>query len=268
MKKFYFFCGETLLLLLFHVILEEVQGFLVASPPSVVPSSLHSSPLDLELEELDRARATFEKHFWQEHNEKEYASSSSPILTSAGRHRRNLEILLLESLRDSDDAVDELMHLWMYERDAQSADDLVKMQELCSPGLVQEEIALREMVGKDATWAEPYSRLAAILYFKGQTENSYEIAERTLRMKPWHFEVSQLLIMLSLRQQNMSQAMYWARNFALPPLRENTGNKKRNEWVDRALQQARNQYEEAEKATEAKRKSRSKVVVGEGNTWQ
>jgi len=206
-----------------------------------------------DMEGLQRAREDFEE-LMNDHTlncRVDDHVPSAPILTSAGRHRRELEIELLESLRHTDDAVDELMHLWMCEHTAEEAATLEAMEQSCSSGLVREERELRRMIDENPHWAEPRVRLAALYFFKGETDESYRTALEAQKIKPWHFEIVPLLIMLSLRQEDMSQALFWARS-GLPHLRDGRPpSKRRREWVDRAVAKAREQWEEAERATEA-----------------
>jgi hypothetical protein len=102
---------------------------------------------------------------------------------------------LLESLKDSDKAVDYLVTMWMVERGAGPHQRLQAMEQICSDGLVVEEATLRNMIqdyGMD--WPEPMSRLAAILYFKGKSDESMVWANRVLAVKPWHLEAVQFSI--------------------------------------------------------------------------
>jgi hypothetical protein len=144
------------------------------------------------------------------------------------------------------------------------------MQESCSDGLYSELQDLQSLIAQYPAWAEPRARLAAILYHKGRLEESRVAALAAVKCKPWHFEAVQLLIMLALRQEDMGQALYWARRYALPNLRARLGSsssaedtaatatrpagvfhKRRQAWVERALQDAELQWQEAERVTQA-----------------
>jgi hypothetical protein len=200
-------------------------------------------------------------------------------LTSVSRRRRQVEMALLDSLRESDDAVDEILHLWVTERDEDSASKILQMQEQCSAGLVEEERLLRQMVERHPTWTEPVLRLATLLYYKGRTEESYQMAIDALELKPWHIEAPQLLVLLSLRNQDVGQALYWARR-GLPPLRGDApedrapSSHRRQRWVERALGQAQEQLVEAELAIEEfDRRAQEELISDEDTThhheaWQ
>lgn len=223
-------------------------------------------------------------------------NSPSIIMTSAGRRRRQIEMGLLRQLIRDDDAakaasiaddahvqdasendntddvlsssvVDELMHLWMFEHGPEPAALLEAMQQTCSPGMALEEAQLRDMMDQYPTWAEPRARLAILLFMKGISDESRDLALEALKLKPWHFDVYPILIMISLRNEDMGQALYWARQ-SLPTYRPNSaGNRSRLQaWVDRALAQASEQWEEAERATFQRQQF---AVTNDSNTcWQ
>jgi hypothetical protein len=189
-----------------------------------------------DIDDLERARQSFESVIRpQIQLQPEYYTP--PPLTASNRRRREVEMKLLEALKESDDAIDELMSLWMTERDADSAERLQAMEQLCSPGLVQEEAALRSMIddyGLD--WPEPANRLAALLYFKGKSDESMLWADRVLQVKPWHFEAIHLQRLNCLRLH--SGALWRYARKALPPLNSVTNNASRRCWVERALNEA------------------------------
>lgn len=200
-----------------------------------------------DLQDIDSARQVFEDLFDEDSFKGQVFVSDASIITSVSRSRREIEMKLLESLKDSDDAIEELMHLWITERGDESATRIMEMQEECSVGLLEEEVSLRRMIQKHPRWAEPAIRLAALLFFKGITEESYQLAMYAMHLKPWHIEVPQLLVLLALREQDMAKAIYWARR-GLPAL-SNT-NRRRKEWVELALKQAREQNDDAERQRE------------------
>lgn len=232
-------------------------------------------------------------------------SPAQHLLTTAGRRHREVEMDLLSLLLKDDadnSAVNELMHLWMYEpHDSAAAKQLESMEESCSPGLFTEMQQLQAMMQKYPTWAEPKSRLATLLYFKGQTQQAYETCLETLRLKPWHFECMHLLVLLSLRMQDFGLALYWARQ-GLPPMRyrqrrsssssssssekdndnknhasssaadlEPVCTKRRTAWVERALKMAGDQWQQAELDTARalqKKRGRKRLSVNDNNNQQ
>lgn len=198
--------------------------------------------------DVEQARAFLENLMEQQMELEDQQVQQEGLLTTTGRHRRLLEIELMKSLTKSEDAVNELMHLWMYENDASMAHELEEMQEECSAGMAYEENRLREMIHLFPTWAEPRARLALLLFFQGRTTDSHNMALDTLTLKPWHFEIYPLLVLLSLRQGEFGQALSWARR-SLPPHRGNGKNKRRNEWIRIAVELAEDQLYQAEQRT-------------------
>jgi hypothetical protein len=234
-----------------------------------------------ELQKVERARASFEDLFKQAMAATSAGKSKSlgnlaspsisqqPILTTGGRRRRQLEMDLVASLSDSDDAADELVNLWMHETgDRQAAAVMAAMQEECSPGLVREERDLLAMIAEYPSWAEPRLRLAFVYYFQERFEESTNMAKKAVICKPWHFEASRLLVVLSgqqimLGRKSTPQALLEAHEQALPTLKPTLSDgesyadrskrvvlKRRKAWVEQALDDAAHQWKEAEKATQ------------------
>jgi hypothetical protein len=205
-----------------------------------------------DLPDIDSARQLLESLFSEDSvSQQVFVPQSdedmSIMLSSVSRRRREIEIQLLESLEDSDEAVEELMHLWIAERGDEYATKIMEMEKECSVGLLQEEVMLRRMIQEQPRWAEPVIRLATLLFYKGRTEESYQLAMHALYLKPWHIEVPQLLVLLALREQNMANAISWARR-GLPALGRT--NRRRKEWVTLSLKQAREQFDNAERQRE------------------
>eukprot|EP00542_Grammatophora_oceanica_P011687 CAMPEP_0194043982 /NCGR_PEP_ID=MMETSP0009_2-20130614/15534_1 /TAXON_ID=210454 /ORGANISM="Grammatophora oceanica, Strain CCMP 410" /LENGTH=303 /DNA_ID=CAMNT_0038688383 /DNA_START=171 /DNA_END=1082 /DNA_ORIENTATION=+ len=215
---------------------------------------------DSSLQELEKARQAFESMM---QDERQYVSQEDDgnnnrnnndvifcPLTESDRLRRLQEMELLSSLEYSDDAIEELMHLWMNERDGSSAATLEEMQYSCSPGLRQEEGMLGEMVELyGGTWVEPASRLALLKYMQGDSTTSQKWCDHVLQRKPWHFETlhTQLLNQLRLEgsggnydndasSSSTTPAIWKAARMTLPPL--TAKNVRRRKWVQRAVTQA------------------------------
>lgn len=188
------------------------------------------------MQDVEQARATFEHLFWSDYKELQVQEDA---LTSTSVHRRQLEIELLKSLEDSDDALEELVHLWLYQHGGEAAEALEEMHGDCSPGLFHERAILEAITRDYPSWAEPQMRLGALLYYKGETEQARELAMGTLQLKPWHFEAYQLLILLALQDGDMGKALVWARQ-ALPSIH----SKRRAAWVRRAVTAAEGQLKE------------------------
>eukprot|EP00522_Entomoneis_paludosa_P011581 CAMPEP_0172458864 /NCGR_PEP_ID=MMETSP1065-20121228/29678_1 /TAXON_ID=265537 /ORGANISM="Amphiprora paludosa, Strain CCMP125" /LENGTH=107 /DNA_ID=CAMNT_0013213301 /DNA_START=1 /DNA_END=324 /DNA_ORIENTATION=- len=106
---------------------------------------------------------------------------------------------------------------------------------------------------------------------KGISAEAYDMALEALKLKPWHFEVYPVLIMICLRHEDIGQALYWARQ-ALPVHRPTEGNSRRRKaWVDRALDLAAQQWEDAERETQEQQQTCSGSLASDlesGDMWQ
>ena len=197
------------------------------------------------IDDLERAYQGFE---FTKNN-----SNGRPLLTSLGRKRRQVEMELLESLQDDDEAVEELMMLWLCERDAAATQRFQAMEQKCSDGLVEEEAYLRQLVAEYGIeeWVEPASRLACLLFYKGRTQDSHDLCQKVLQHKPWHFEALHLNLLIALISHGANadgnKALLWrAARKTLPPLNYRTNHRRRRAWVKRAIEQARESLARAE----------------------
>lgn len=220
----------------------------------------HSANQDWSINAIEEARDQFEhligpllfddneSHsiLTQDHKKKPH------LLTNAGRKRREIEIRLLQSLKYSDDAIDELMSLWIYECPNQivNIDILQFMSSKDSSCTVQEAaMILRNIIHECpiTVWSEPGARLAYILFLQEQFEECEECVQSVLSVKPWHFEMIQLQILLELTyRHNMARAIQIARQHGLPPLHH---IKHRHRWVQQATQQAQERLQQLESYT-------------------
>lgn len=191
------------------------------------------------------------------------------LLTSAGRRFREVEMQLLQSLVDSDAALDQLVHLWTTERDGVAANDMLRMQQHCSDGLIMEEVRLWEITRESPGWAEPFARLATLLYCKGPAyyERASEMAHRCLELKPWHFEALNLLVQIYTAQDNYRAALDWSER-AMPALHsdDSSSKDKRRRWVAWALEEALQLWKEAESTTTAIFKNQKPRILEDA--WQ
>jgi tetratricopeptide (TPR) repeat protein len=204
------------------------------------------------------------------------------LLTNAARRFRELELSYLQNLRDADDSVEALIHLWTTERDEIAAHALLSWQSgryECSDGLVAEQVALTTVCRTHPGWADPWARLATLHYYQGRMEEALSAAEHAASVKPWHFEalnVGALVLSWARREADSTatssslssgtsldrsannhnalatRAAGLARH-VLPPLTPQDGNQARHMWVDRAVALASSQLQCAEEANEAAR---------------
>jgi hypothetical protein len=197
------------------------------------------------------------------------------LTTAAQRYRSQLEIMLLESLEESDDAVDELVHLWVHETTPHNAHVLENMSTECSPGMQAEQAWLRQTIKKHPTWVEPQIRLATLLFYKGETQPSRQWAVRAFEKMPYHFEIVPLLVMICLRQSHVGEAIRWARR-GLPTLRgTDASQRRRAAWVQRATdfvrrRQQRHQEQLHDEMQQKKKdiQEQQQSVIDSATSWQ
>lgn len=239
---------------------QRQQQLDASSPPShwwsssttSLHDSISSSSSSGHLAEMDDARRQFESMI----GPLLFADVVPPLLTNAGRKRRHLEIHLLQSLRTSDDAVDELVSLWIHECPCQvvSTETILFKEYYCSnsnDSAATLEKTLRNILAECPvrTWPEPAARLALLLFLQGRYVESQEYVDQVLSVKPWHFEVLQMQVWLRLaavgRKDGLPRAISAARA-GLPPLSQ---PRKRAAWIQTAASQATAQLEALEEAS-------------------
>lgn len=238
---------------------------------TILAAKKSDSSFNDEMENLETARQHFENlmdaHFSWEDASREQNNNNIPRwphstdeytptpLTESSRRRRVLEMELLNALKDSDEAIEELMSLWIVERGTEAADKLKAMESICSPGLVREEGILRSLLNEYGVhWAEPVSRLSALLYFQGRSDESEHWCDVALAVKPWHFEAVHTQVLNALREKDIARAIRCQRK-GLPPLNPRTNNRARKAWVKRAVQEAQESLNKADTVAEVGRRS-------------
>lgn len=187
---------------------------------------------------------------------KETSKPNNPkrVLTSSAKRRKEVEIGLLQSLEYSDDAIDELMSLWMTAECPSNrigSQVLINLETDCSTG--QEELTLRKIIDdSNMEWVEPMSRLSLLLYMKKEYKECQYWLSIILREKPWHFDALQLQLLLVLTATRHDvhslpkEAIYWARK-GLPPLHH---TKRRKAWIENAIQNAKDSLHQLELQTD------------------
>lgn len=167
-------------------------------------------------------------------------------MTSNVQRLRSTELKLLEALADSDRAIDPIVELWINERqDAAEALHCMIQSRSRMPDLDREEAILRQMMddyGPDG-WVEPHGRLAVLLFTRGEYFETIDLCDYVLYVKPWHFEVAQLLAVTFLRVGDFQNALLVTRHCVLPPLHH---PKRRKRWVEKMTFLARERLQDAE----------------------
>ena len=209
------------------------------------------------------------------------------MLTTSGRRLRELEIQLLESIRTNGDGIDQLVHLWTTEWNPEASLALLQLQnsnQICSHGLVREETDLANLCRNYPGWAEPWSRLATLLFYKGiaRWSDALSAAEEAIRIKPWHFEALNVCTLILTQMDHpenpdvifgddesvadLRRRCHRLSRLALPKLFDSTtgttstsasstsqkeAREARHMWVSRAVATAQHQLQCAEQYTAA-----------------
>ena len=189
---------------------------------------------------------------------KNHVSAPPPAhrLTSGTRKRLELEIELLASLADSDEAIPHLMNLWVHECPSAAA-DIDKLQYLDRLSPAKAETMLRAMVQQYPDWPEPAARLALLIGLNHNKPHQKQRAgeealyymDQVMIRKPWHFEVQHMQVLLSLQHHNLPRAIRAAR-VRLPP---RTQPQRRAHWVKTAVAAAKEQLDALERRAQQPR---------------
>jgi tetratricopeptide (TPR) repeat protein len=176
-----------------------------------------------------------------------------PPFTSIERERRLSEIKLLKNLLDADkndDAVTDLWSLWFSERGSKAESMLQEADELMSSGNVRSQLTaeklLRSLIEDYGVYfSEPLNRLATLYYQQGRLEEALALNKIVLTVKPWHFGALSHIVMVYEAMGDSMNARAWAR-FRLPAFSRVGSNKRRENWVERAVMDASRLYEQGE----------------------
>jgi hypothetical protein len=174
-----------------------------------------------------------------------------PPLTSIERERRLVEIELLNNLREGDEeAISDLWSLWFAERGPQAESILREADELMG-GHVREQLEaerlLRSLIEEYGVYfSEPVNRLATLYFSQGRMEEALALNKIVLAVKPWHFgSLSQIVMVYEALGDSMS-ARSWAR-FRLPNIsRMGVSNRRREQWIEKAVSDASRLYQHGE----------------------
>lgn len=202
-----------------------------------------------------------------------------PPLTSIERDRRLAEMDLLAELENGDAAIAALWSLWFQERGPDAAKKLAKAEALTSQGPVswpEAESVLEELIEEYGVhFTEPVNRLATLYYLQDRLEESEKLCNIVLDYKPWHFGALSGIVMVHAGLRNVNAARLWASR-RLPTFASQGPNNRRQGWVKRALRDAEESLEEAEKRVSAAfgepdqhaRDTSRKSVEDDDEAWQ
>ena len=177
----------------------------------------------------------------------EKGTSSSPPFTTVMKQRRIQEIQLLKELEYSDDVIPSLWKLWSMEKGTSNAVLLLQAEQYMSTG--EFELAQQLLQSLIQThgmhWVEPMNKLATLYYMTGQYQKSKELCLLVLQVKPWHFGALSGIVLVCTAMKDVTGARVWA-DRRLPPLVPiHTSGDRRSQWVQRAVQDAKESLDRA-----------------------
>jgi hypothetical protein len=129
---------------------------------------------------------------------------------------------------------------------------------------------LQRKIQKHPQWIDPRIKLAQ-LYCRERRNilQAFEQCLVALELKPWHIDLPQLIVELSLQRKDLGMALTWAR-LRLPKLYLNsTGTetarrrRRRELWVERAVSQAIQQFTVVEEERERSKRKTTGFVISE-----
>ena len=158
-------------------------------------------------------------------------------------------------------------------------------------GCVPAEKILFQLLEKYGVhWAEPSNRLATLYYMTGNLKASEAICMIVLAVKPWHFGALSGLVMIYASMNDSMNARLWSTrrlpsyapttttsSSATPESRDivmgdmtsndmNSINKRREQWVDAAIESAKERLQQAEERLNHSFGDRDEHVVDDENT--
>jgi hypothetical protein len=176
-----------------------------------------------------------------------------PPLTTIGREILEAEITLLESLVESNDAMDQFWSLWYNARGPGPANDLMETEALVAQATPEAwkkaEELLRQLITREGVhWVEPVNRLATLMFLQSRFQESKDLCEIVLTLKPWHFGALSGIVMVCQGLNDKEGMMEYAGQ-RMPPLSPKAGGDEkvqpvtfggqlletRFQWVDRML---------------------------------
>ncbi|KAJ8606842.1 hypothetical protein CTAYLR_009184 [Chrysophaeum taylorii] len=150
-------------------------------------------------------------------------SESAGGRTMSGTKRRQVEneLALIEQLGDEDprSAIAGLWKAWYTERGTKNLDQLSKVDAWIGGGVEYWPSAIKlaeALSAQNPDWAEPKNRLATVLYLQGRYDDSVELCEEVLRLKPHHFGAASGICLCHMKRGDVEAATRWSGR-QLPP---------------------------------------------------
>lgn len=164
-----------------------------------------------------------------------------PPMTQSRKEQKLIEMHLLHSLQESDEALSDIWSHWFAEQGADPAAELLRGEELASRGpehFDEAEQIFRDLIASHGLyWVEPINRLATLLYRQNRLQESKECCELVLTVKPWHFGALSGIVLVCTKMRDMVNAKMWA-DRRLPAFQAAGDNSQRKQWVNRVVNEA------------------------------
>ena len=160
------------------------------------------------------------------------------ILTDTELEHRKAEMLLIASLTHGDQpAIANFKRHWFGERGTNLSGQMMEADFVIGKGPEHWEHAeelLLCLIQEDATFLEPRARLSKLYCLQGKFDLAKTLSLQVLESKPWHFVAVETMVAIATAQQQEVQMQLWKSRLLPVPSQV----QKRNQWVDRALEDA------------------------------
>lgn len=196
-----------------------------------------------------------------------------PPMSTMDRNRKELEITLLELLKEGDTFLGELRELWDSERGpgnqnimaltgaAVSDPRLWVASEEILVGLIENRsVGKMDMSNSHGVYfVEAVNRLATLYFLQGRLDDSYKLCRVVLHLKPWHVGALSGIVQVCIGRGEKDEARMWAQR-RLPNVAPGNGgggssssslpeSPRRVEWCDKAVADAKDLLRKAEQST-------------------
>jgi hypothetical protein len=89
------------------------------------------------------------------------------------------------------------------------------------------------------------NKLATLYYMTGQHQKSKELCLLVLQVKPWHFGALSGIVLVCTAMKDVTGARFWADRRLPPMVPIHTSGDRRSQWVQRAVQDAKERLDRA-----------------------
>lgn len=160
-----------------------------------------------------------------------------PPLTTMERERRAAEMELLAELYNGDAVLPGIKQLWFSERGVQEQEQLILGDSCIGRGpdyWDESEELLTKLCHADPSFLEPYVRLAKLYCLQARFDEAEVLSKYIILIKPYHFVALETMVATYAAKGHVKSARFWsAKRLPAPSSRD-----RRNEWVERALEDA------------------------------